>query len=190
MSSPCSTFCTTCRFGMPRAWYCRQSQSDQGDSRPICQRTVRSQKTRSSCSALGSSRTTENATSVAARKPMTNRKDGRRPGYVAQSGATISDANFVQPESAAKIPRAAGRETSQKPQMRNAGMIASFVFEFDAYCVNGYAAHANASVAPNGMPPKRRPTSQSPRMQSRSKAIAVKCDAGSESHLPLQPKNP
>src|SRR3954453_12420897 len=190
MSSPCSTFCTMCRFGMPRAGYCRQSQSDHGDSRPICQRTVRSQKTRSSGGALGSSRTTEKATTAAARKPRTKRTDGRRPGYVAQSGATIREANFVQPESAARTPRAAGRETSQKPQMRNAGMIASFVFEFDAYCVNGYATQANASVAPNGTPPKRRPTSQSPRMQRRSKAIAVKCDAGSESHFPLQPKNP
>src|SRR3954449_8075020 len=176
-----------CRFGMPRAWYCRQSQSDHGDSRPICQRTVRSQKTRNSCSALGSRRTTENATKVAARKPRTKRRDGRRPGYVAQSGATISDANFVQPESAAKIPRAAGRETSQKPQMRKAGMIASFVFEFDAYCVNGYAAHANASVAPSGTPPNRSPTNQSPSRQRMSNAMAVKCAAGSESHFPPQP---
>src|SRR4051812_42554574 len=100
----------------------------------------------------------------------------------------MSDANFVQPESAANAPRHAGLVTSQKPQMRNAGMIESFVFEFDAYCVNGYAAQANASVAPSGIPPKRTPTSHSPSRQSRSKAIDVKCDAGSESHLPVQPK--
>ena len=41
-------------------------------------------------------------------------------------------------------------------------MIASFVFEFDAYCVNGYAAQANASVAASRGPPKRRPTSAEP----------------------------
>jgi hypothetical protein len=67
-------------------------------------------------------------------------------------------------------------------------MIESFVFEFDAYCVNGYAAHANASVAPSGTPPKRCPTSHSPSRQRMSNAIDVKCDAGSESHFPVQPK--
>ena len=41
-------------------------------------------------------------------------------------------------------------------------MIASFVFEFETYCVNGYAAHANASTAPSRRPPKRSPTNQSP----------------------------
>src|SRR5689334_23202835 len=127
-----------CRFGMPRAWYCRQSQSDQGDSRPTCQRIVRSKNTRASWSGEGSSRSTENAASVATTKPAANRHEIRREGYVSQSGTTMSDANFVQPESAANAPRHTGTVTSQKPQMRNAGMIASFVFEFEAYCVNGY----------------------------------------------------
>ena len=68
-------------------------------------------------------------------------------------------------------------------------MIESFVFEFDAYCVNGYAAQAKASAAPSGSPPNRRPTSQSPSRQRMSNAIDVKCAAGSVSHLPLQPKN-
>src|SRR6478672_3413852 len=99
-----------------------------------------------------------------------------------------SEANFVQPERAASAPRDTGDDTSQKPQMRKAGSRASFVFEFDAYCVNGYAAQANARVAASCMPPNRRPTSHSPSMQSRSKAIDVKCAAGSVSHLPLQPK--
>ena len=49
----------------------------------------------------------------------------------------MSDANFVQPESAASTPRATGADTSQKPQTRKHGMIASFVFEFETYCVNG-----------------------------------------------------
>ena len=66
-------------------------------------------------------------------------------------------------------------------------MIASFVFEFDAYCVNGYAAQANASVAARRAPPKRRPTRKSPSIASRSNKIDVKCTAGSVSHFPLQP---
>ena len=85
--------------------------------------------------------------------------------------------------------RAPRREVqSQKPQIRKAGMIASFVFELEAYCVNGYAAQANASVTPSRLPPNRRPTSPSPSRQSRSNAIDVKCEAGRSSHFPLQPK--
>src|SRR3954464_11139578 len=98
---------------------------------------MRSQKTRSSCNGLGSSRTTENAARVATAKPTANRAEGRRPGYVSQSGATISRARFVRHERAQSAPRSPGLQPSQKPQMRNAGMIASFVLEFDAYCVNG-----------------------------------------------------
>src|SRR6476661_3144626 len=175
---------------MPRARYWRQSQSDHGEGRPTCQLSVRSQKTRSSCSGDGSSSTTEKTASVVAAKAATYRADGRPFGYVAQSGATMSAANFVQPESAAKTPRPAGDVTSQNPQMRNAGMIESFVFEFDAYCVNGYAAHANASVAASVVPPKRKPTSQSPSRPSRSKAIAVNCTEGKcvTGHFPFQPK--
>ena len=60
----------------------------------------------------------------------------------------MSAANFVHPASATNAPRAHGEVTNQNPQMRNAGSSASFVFELDAYCVNGYAAQANASVAP------------------------------------------
>ena len=66
---------------------------------------------------------------------------------MSQSGATISDANFVSPDNAQRAPREAGDETSQNPQMRKHGSSASFVFEFDAYCVNGYAAQANVSMA-------------------------------------------
>src|SRR5689334_12549838 len=126
-----------CRSGMPRAWYWRQSQSDHGEGLPTCHLTVRSQNTCSSWSGDGSSNTTENTTSVVATNATRNRADGFPFGYVAQSGATISDANFVQPESAPKTPRPTGDVTSQKPQIRNAGMIESFVFELDAYCVNG-----------------------------------------------------
>ena len=69
-----------------------------------------------------------------------------------------SEANFVHPDSAAKMPRATGLETSQNPQTRKHGMIVSFVFEFETYWVNGYAAQANASTAPSRWPPKRSPT--------------------------------
>src|SRR5207244_2146614 len=100
----------------------------------------------------------------------------------------MSEANFVQLDSAAKNPRWDADETSQKPKIRNAGTIESFVFELDTYCVNGYAVHAKASVADRRAPPKRQPTSASPTMQSRSKRIAVACEVGSESHFPLQPK--
>ena len=57
----------------------------------------------------------------------------RQPsGYESQSGASSNPANFVQPASATAAPRAQAEEASQKPQIRNAGMIVSFVFEFEA----------------------------------------------------------
>ena len=73
-------------------------------------------------------------------------------GYVAHNGAMTSAANFVQPASAAKPPRSAGCAAKKKPKMSNAGRIVSFVFELDAYCVNGYAAQANGSVAARRRP--------------------------------------
>ena len=66
-------------------------------------------------------------------------------------------------------------------------MIASFEFAFETYCVNGYAAHANASVAASRGPPKRMPTSASPSNASRSNRIDVACAAGRASHFPDQP---
>src|SRR5918996_972528 len=113
----------------------------------------------------------------------------RTSGYVAHSGTTISAANFVQPANDANAPRSPGDAAKKNPRIRNAGRIESFVFELDVYCVNGYAAHANGSVAASRWPPKRQPTSASPSMHSASKAIDVKCAAGSESHFPLQPKS-
>src|SRR5262252_3968570 len=114
----------------------------------------------------------ENAASVASTKPAAARTTcSRVMRYVIHIGATSSAANFVQPASAENAPRAHGDVNNQKPQMRNAGNSASFVFELDAYCVKGYAAHANASVPANSGPPKRKPTSASPRMQIRSNAI-------------------
>src|SRR5207245_2400117 len=104
------------------------------------------------------------------------------------SGNSKREANFVQPESATAAPRATGLVKARKPQIKSAGPIESFVFELDAYCVKGHATHAKASAAASRGPPKRRPTSASPTIASRSKRIEVKCTAGSESHWPLQPK--
>jgi hypothetical protein len=115
----------------------------------------------------------------------------RTSGKVSHSGATTNVANFVHAESATKTPRAHGDVTSQKPQIKNAAGIASFVFELETYCVNGYAAHANGSSAPSNAPPKRKPTSASPMTHATSNAIDVKCTAGSSLfHLPDQPKSP
>src|SRR6478735_710690 len=97
-------------------------------------------------------------------------------------------ANFVQPESATEAPRAQGEVASQKPKMRKAGTIASFVFDMETYCVNGNAAQAKASAAPSQRPPKRKPTSPKPSAQSTSKMIEVRCTAGSLSHFPDQPR--
>src|SRR5437870_2199205 len=134
----------------------------------------------------------ENAATVASRKPPTyavsGRKRRRASGKVSHIGATTSDANFVHDESATKIPRAHGEVISQKPQMRNAAGIASFVFEFDTYCVNGYAAHANGSAEPSSAPPNRKPTSASPTRQTTSNATDVMCAACRESHFPDQPR--
>ncbi len=67
-------------------------------------------------------------------------------------------------------------------------MIASFVFEFETYWVNGYAAHANASTAPSLCPPKRSPTSQRPsdRQQVEGDRREVRGRAGRPTS-PLQP---
>jgi len=43
----------------------------------------------------------------------------------------MSEANFVQPESATATPRAAGEVTNQKPQIKNSGGRASFVFALE-----------------------------------------------------------
>src|SRR5213076_2458862 len=150
--------------------------------------TVRVQKTCASWNGFGSRSRIEKAASVAAAKPQTKPRLGLLPGYVSQSGTTSRDANFVQPESPARKPRAAGLERSQKPQTRKHGMSASFVFEFETYWVNGYAAHANASTAASRWPPKRRPTRKRPSSVSRSSAIEVKCAAGKSSHFPVQPR--
>src|SRR5947207_9042685 len=109
-------------------------------------------------------------------------------GYEAQSGATSSGANFVQPDKAERNPRANDEDTSRNPQIRNSGGSASFVFELETYYVNGQAAQANASVTPRRGPPKRNPTSARPLRQRMPNVIDAACAAGKVSHLPLQPK--
>ena len=70
---------------------------------------------------------------MAAPNASANRFAGTRTpsGYDSQSGASSRAANFVQPASATAAPRAQAEEASQKPQIRKAGMIASFVFELE-----------------------------------------------------------
>src|SRR5437764_9178092 len=130
----------------------------------------------------------QKAAAVATTNPPAYASDGRcrrrTSGYVSHIGATTMLANFVHADSATNTPRAHAEETSQKPQMRNAGSSASFVFELEMYCVNGYAAHAKASVAPSSDPPKRKPTRNRPSTQRTSKAIEVALAAGSEADPP------
>src|SRR5919106_6412926 len=76
-----------------------------------------------------------------------------RAGYVSHSGTVRSVANFVHAASAASPPRAGGAEAAKNPQIRSAGMTASFVFELEAYCVNGFATHASANTAARRLPP-------------------------------------
>src|SRR2546421_611543 len=191
-SNPSSTYCTTWRFGIPRAWYWRQSHNENGDSRSIWFLTVRSKKTCAAWNVLGSSSNTENAAAVASTNPPAKApsRRGRQQssGYVSHIGATTSVANFVHDESAAKIPRAHADVMSQKPQIRNAAGIESFVFELDTYCVNGSAAHAKGSAAASIGPPNRKPTRPRPTRQRRSTTIDVRCTAGSLSHFPDQPR--
>src|SRR4051812_18560895 len=186
-------FRTRCRSGIPRAWYCPQSQSENGECRSNWETNVRSQKSRSACEGLGSSSSTQKAASVVARNAPAKTSSGRGlrgpSGYVAQSGTTISDAIFVQPASAVPTPRPTGDEQSQKPQTRNAGMIASFVFALSAYAVNGYATQAKASVTASRQPPNLLPTRKSPNSRITSHAMLVKCPAGRSSQRPGQPKN-
>ena len=121
---------------MPAAWYWPQPQSENGESRSSWKPNVRSPKTRAAWSGSGSSsrmRKRRERRADERRARSASRAGSRQPfGYVSHSGASSSAANFVQPASATAAPRAQAEEASQKPQIRNAGMIVSFVFEFDA----------------------------------------------------------
>src|SRR5690242_14635270 len=139
-SNAMATGCRNPRSGIPAAWYWPQPQIENGESRPTCQPKVRSQKTRAACAGFGSRSRIENAAAVATAKPPANKafpETLRDSGYDHQSGTSSSAANFVQPASATNAPRAKADVVSQKPKIRNTGMIASFVFELETYCVNG-----------------------------------------------------
>ena len=92
---------------------------------------------------MGSKRRTENASTVATANPPAKKAADRRlqlsrqSGYVIHRGATTSETNFVHPERARKNPRLNAELASQKPKIRKAGWIASFVFELETYWVNG-----------------------------------------------------
>ena len=100
---------------------------------------MRSQNVRSASQSEGSSRRIENASTVATANPSGEAEQPSKlvVGYVAHSGAARSAPNFVQPESATAAPRAQSEVRSQNPARRKTGMIASFVFEFSVYAVNG-----------------------------------------------------
>ena len=68
-------------------------------------------------------------------------------------GATASAANFVHPASATPAPRTVDEVRNRKAHTSSAGMIASFVFEFMAYAVNGNASHANTRATASLVPP-------------------------------------
>src|SRR5688572_28920330 len=151
---------------------------------------VRSQKVRAASHSDGSRSRIENASALAPTNAAAKRSTRRssKTGYVAHSGATSSAPNFAHPASATDAPRAQSDVTSQNPKSRNAGMIASFVFAFSVYAVNGYAAHANPSSTASLRPSNRSPMSTSATTASRSNAIDVAWAAGSESHFPLHGK--
>src|SRR5213083_3039526 len=103
---------------MPAAWYCRQSQSENGDERRSCDQIVRSQKTCAAWTGFDSSSRIENTARVTRMNAIRKRSCGRRflqSGYDSQSGATTAAANFVHTASEHAAPRAHGDVTSQKP---------------------------------------------------------------------------
>ena len=175
-SSTSSTCCTTCRSGIPRRGTGPSPRARTATRGRAASRACGPRRRAPRASGFGSSSSTENASERRdgeAGEEAEHSAAGRaRPGTTAQSGATSSGANFVQPASARNAPRAQRRpSTSQKPQIRNAGRIASFVFDLDAYCVNGYAAHANASVAASRLAaeaPARRARGRRCRARSKS----------------------
>ena len=181
-----------------RAWYCRQSQIENGESRPSWKPNVRSQKTRAACSGFGSSRRIENASSGrASEAERRTRRFARgrraRPGRRPRAATSSSAANFVQPASATE--RAARRRRRDEPeapdQERAAGSRRS-CSSSTTYCVNGYAAQANASVAAEpraAEAPARRAPSPSRHEQVEQRS-SVKCAAGRSSHFPRPAERP
>ena len=145
-----ATGCALPRSGMPPAWYWPQPQIENGESRPTCQPKVRSQNTRG----VQGIRLEEEDPEAA---ECAEREAGREPRLRAdRARLAVRGPERHQQQRRELRPAREGEEdaaphgdvASQKPKTRRAGMIASFVFELDTYCVNGLAAQANGSAAP------------------------------------------
>ena len=126
---------------------------------------------------------------VAATKPARNRSTVRvrHSGYVAQRGIVVR-ARTSSSEEREEPPRAP-RRREEEPKMRNAGRIESFVFDIDAYCVNGYAAHANGSVAASRRRRTASPRARAPSCRAGRTRATVQCAAGGRPTCPVQPKS-
>ena len=68
-------------------------------------------------------------------------------------------------------------------------MIASFVFELDTYCVNGYAAHANGERRGEPRAAEAASDERQPEQREQVERSDVQWAAGSSSHFPLQPNS-
>ena len=125
------------------------------------------QKTRAAWNRFGSSSRIENAASVAATKRSRRSSARRRParplGYVAQSGATTSsDANFVQPASAAKAPRApASVDEPEAPDQERRQDRVVRVRARGVLRERDTPPTRTRASPPSRWPPKRQPTSAS-----------------------------
>ncbi len=92
----------------------------------------------------------ERGESRAPANPATNRPETRRSGIGEPERRDEERRELRQPGKRGERAAADGRgDEPEPPDEKARHAIASFVFEFDAYCVNGYAAHANASIAPS-----------------------------------------
>ena len=126
-----------------RAWYWRQSQSENGESRSICGRDrpvpedargVERVRLEQQHPERGDRRRVRSRRRRSAPCAGSAGTPGRSPTAARRAAPRTSST----PASAGEEPRApSARSTSQKPQIRKAGMIASFVFELETYCVNG-----------------------------------------------------
>ena len=182
--------------GCPRAWYWPQSQIENGDSRPSCQPSVRSQNdARRVRATFGSSRRIENASDRARRaKPSDEAAHAARratPGTSTQSGAT-QQRGELRPARERDERRRARTATSrsQKPQIEERGH--DRVVRVRARRVlrervrgPGERQRRREPLAAEAPPDEREPEhAEQVEGERRSQ-----CAAGSSSHFPVQPKS-
>ncbi len=167
--------------GQPLAWYWPQSQSENGESRPIWKPTVRSKKTRAACSGDGSRRSTKKTAAVATRNPSSGRSDLARPQRIRVPGPErqqeqrreLRPARERDERAAAEVAREHEEAPDeQRGRDRVVGVRARRVLR-ERPC----RPRERAAAASRG-PPKRRPTSASPNSASRSNRIDVKWTDG------------